>query len=310
MSGPNKDLLQLCQSSIRRGSKTFAFASLFFGREEAVGAKLLYIWCRHCDDEIDNVERPQQAQRWQELARRTAQALTTDDAVPAEFQALRWVIRKYGIPHEYPLELLRGMKMDVDEVSYETFADLQVYCYRVAGVVGLMMAHIMGVNDAKALRAACDLGLAMQLTNCARDVRTDWKMGRVYLPLRELAAQGISREDFFSEPPSLIQNPEAVFAVTVKMLKMAEELYRSGEDGVVHLSGKSSLVILVARFSYSRIGDKILRLGFRAWQKRVFTSRAEKLICLSRALGVWCRQWPQRKKFSRIETLPVWRLPC
>ncbi len=303
-----KDLIRYCEDSIAQGSKTFSFASRFFSKSEAQGASLLYAWCRYCDDQIDDAEIDQQVVRMNELQKLTELALRSDEPVPMPFLALRWVVRRFEIPHTYPFELLQGFRMDVENRRYETIEDLKVYCYRVAGVVGLMMAHIMGVNEISALRAACDLGLAMQLTNCARDVKADWQMGRVYLPMRDLERAGFSRDRIFSKRDGLWRKPQGVHEVVKELLCEADRLYQSGERGVIHLPAKSSLVILIARFSYARIGTEVLKRGAGAWEDRVVTTRLQKVGCLLNAVFVWIRCWPQRKKFVRVSDLPVWRI--
>ena len=97
--------------------------------------------------------------------------------------ALQYIVRRYGIPAHYASELIEGMAMDVRGIRYANLRELLLYCYRVAGTVGLMMSHVMGLRDESALKHAADLGIAMQLTNIARDVTEDASMGRIYLPL-------------------------------------------------------------------------------------------------------------------------------
>jgi phytoene synthase len=167
---------------IRVGSKSFSLASKLLPRGAREGAWLLYAWCRHCDDEIDEAPtREERARRLADLRRRTE--LAYRDELTAEeraellahpiFVAFRQVARSCGIPRFYALELLEGMAMDLNHRPYGDERELRLYCYRVAGVVGLMMSHVMGLSDERALRHASDLGSAMQLTNIARDVLDD-----------------------------------------------------------------------------------------------------------------------------------------
>ena len=113
----------------------------------------------------------------------------------AELAALRDTIQRFGVPEQPFQDLVSGMEMDVAGHRYATFADLELYCYRVAGMVGLLLCPVLGTSDVRAAGAAADLGRAMQLTNILRDVREDLARGRVYLPEDELAAFGLSRED-------------------------------------------------------------------------------------------------------------------
>ncbi len=301
-----EELHSSCAAAIRKGSKTFAFASFFFGKEEFQASCLLYTWCRHCDDQIDEVPQAEKAQRLVELERLTHLALETEESVPLEFAALRHVVRKYSIPHFYALELLQGMRMDVENQRYQTIDELLLYCYRVAGVVGLMMSHIMGVSDRKAQAAACDLGLAMQLTNCSRDVLADFANDRLYLPMNWLRdAVGTSEITDLSQ---VMANRTALVQVVEKMLLKADQLYEASEPGTKYLPTKSALVILIARFTYARIGTKVRAAGTKAWDRRAYTKGYEKVFCFIKAIGTWLRQLPGRSAFRRVNHLEIYKL--
>ena len=176
---------------IKKGSKSFAAAAKFFDAETRENAYMLYAWCRHCDDVIDNQElgfggRLQSAETTQqalsELYEKTRSAIDDKPSADPIFEGLRYVLKNNRIPERYPLELLEGFKMDAAGQEFRCFNDTLQYCYYVAGVVGIMMAYIMGVRDPQVLQRAADLGIAFQLTNIARDVREDFEIGRVYLP--------------------------------------------------------------------------------------------------------------------------------
>jgi phytoene/squalene synthetase len=152
-----------CHDAIRKGSLSFAGAARLFDPETREAAYLLYAWCRHCDDQIDGerlglrtgegaeVTRGQR-DRLGELVDKTRRALGGEDVADPAFRALRRVALRYGIPVVYPFELLEGFAMDVEDTRYRTLDDLLRYCYHVAGVVGLMMAHVMGAREDTALR--------------------------------------------------------------------------------------------------------------------------------------------------------------
>ncbi len=165
--------------SIKTGSKTFTFASRFFGAEKARDAALLYHWLRACDDAVDDGGGREAA-----LKIRNDVLLALQSRAPeGPSRAFAYVARKHAIPAHYPLEFVEGMAGDVEFRPPNDMRELELYCYRVAGVVGLMMAHVMGISSEKALRNACDLGIAMQLTNIARDVMTITKWVAVICPL-------------------------------------------------------------------------------------------------------------------------------
>jgi len=186
-------------ASIKKGSKSFAIASRVLPPELRDDASMLYAWCRYCDDVIDGqimghdqIEnyKDGQGERLEMLREKTAAALKgepTDDPV---FAGLARVVKTHSIDHRHPFDLLKGFEMDASERVYETVEDILDYSYHVAGVVGVMMANIMGVRDATTLDRASDLGLAFQLTNIARDVVDDAKADRVFVPRDLLRASG------------------------------------------------------------------------------------------------------------------------
>lgn len=272
---------------IRVGSKSFSLASKLLPRGAREGAWLLYAWCRHCDDEIDEAPtREERARRLADLRRRTE--LAYRDELTAEeraellahpiFVAFRQVARSCGIPRFYALELLEGMAMDLNHRPYGDERELRLYCYRVAGVVGLMMSHVMGLSDERALRHASDLGSAMQLTNIARDVLDDAALGRMYLPRPWLAAEGLD--------PTHAVDPDrrvALAKVVARLLDEAEGLYRSGLEGLRYLAPRCAFGVLAAACIYREIGRQVRARGDRAWDTRTVVSTGRKLVLVLRA---------------------------
>jgi phytoene synthase len=154
---------------IARQSKSFALASRLLSRECADEVAVLYAYCRRADDEVDLAPAAERPLRVQRLYRELASIYAGEaQALPllADFQALLW---RHAIPEAYPRALLDGMRSDLGPVRLGTVEDLLLYSYRVAGVVGLMLCHVFGLSDPRALKNAADLGIAMQLTNICRD---------------------------------------------------------------------------------------------------------------------------------------------
>src|SRR5574341_1035324 len=182
-----KAALQECRDIMTKGSKSFSLAAKLFDPTTRDAAVFLYGWCRYCDDQVDEVgksaDRADLEVRLKRLKEKTASAFTFEPQTEAVFIALQHIVHRYGIPSHYALELIEGMAMDVRGVRYANLRELLLYCYRVAGTVGLMMSHVMGLRDESALRNAAALGIAMQLTNIARDIVEDAAVGRIYLPL-------------------------------------------------------------------------------------------------------------------------------
>lgn len=267
-----KDLVAFSCEQIKRGSKSFAFASFFLSREQRAGAWLLYSFCRYCDDQIDQSEDPENSLKT--LEQELHQALESPQPVAnPHMEGLRRVCLTFKIPHKYPRDLLRGMRMDVEGRRYETLEELHEYCYCVAGVVGLMMCHIMGVSDEAALDHAVSMGSAMQLTNISRDVLDDWRLGRIYFPISWLRAADIDPKDF-GTPRGRAFWP----AWTELLLSEAQTQYKHGRQGLRYLSPKGALACGIAGAVYSQIGNKVLKRKSLAWERRCFVPLHEKIL--------------------------------
>ncbi len=275
-------IVAMSRDLIQRGSKSFASAARLLPADLRDDASMLYAWCRYCDDQIDEqdlgfavtVARPgTPRERLAELTEKTRRAVRGDADEPV-FQALSRVTAKHAIPERHPLELLRGFEMDVEGRAYRTRNDTLDYCYHVAGVVGVMMAMIMGVRDRETLNRASDLGLAFQLTNIARDVIDDARAGRVYLPYEMLDAAGVpARADAVADPV----NRAAVFAVTDELLAMADRYYRSALYGMGRLPLGAAIGIGAARRIYRDIGRIVRARRDKAWERRAVVGKARKV---------------------------------
>lgn len=278
--------LDQARQSIAVGSKSFAMASRFLPAGMHEDCVMLYAWCRHADDVIDGQEAGfatgianDPAARLAELRDLTHRALRGDAAAPV-YAGLARVMAARNIPHRHVDELLDGFAMDVDGRVYQTMSDLLDYCYHVAGVVGVMMARIMGVRDESVLDRASDLGLAFQLTNIARDVIDDARIERTYLPRDLLRAEGVAQVD----PDDPTQRP-ALHRVALRLLDEAETYYRSADVGIAALPRRPALAITAARNIYRQIGVKLRATGPDAWNGRLSTTRGEKLRLSARAVG-------------------------
>lgn len=270
------ELVRQSRDAIAQGSKSFAFASKLFDPETRERAWLLYAWCRHCDDVIDGqalglgrveVEAPVEV-RLARLRELTAAALAGGPTGEAPFDALGRVAAQTGLPARYPFDLLEGFAMDAAGRSYPTFEDTLLYCYHVAGVVGVMMGIVMGVSpdDRPTLDRACDLGLSFQLNNIARDVEDDAQLGRCYLPGDWLGSMGRT-------------------ATVKRLVDEAERYEASARHGTPKLSFRSAWAVLSAAGIYGDIGRRVRALGDQAWDTRVSTSKAAKLGWVMRAWG-------------------------
>ncbi len=280
------DELRECRRILARHSKSFDLASRLFPRARRDEVAALYAWCRHCDDAIDLAEGSQRAQALTALRaelKLVYSGAAVDDPVLRCFQGM---VRRRQIPIDYPSELLEGMAMDVRHVDYETLDDLLTYCWRVAGTVGLMMCHVMGVSDRKAAHHAAHLGIGMQLTNICRDVVEDWRLGRVYVPLALLEPgfrAGLpSPEEREATLPSGAR--KAFRPALESLLSTAERYYASADRGMAYLDPRSALAVRTARLVYAEIGRRIESGGCDVLAPRAVVPLTRKLQLVTRAL--------------------------
>jgi phytoene synthase len=300
--------LDQCRWMIKKGSKSFSLAAKLFDRETRAAAFFLYGWCRYCDDQVDKAGK---AQNQTELARRvkalrdhTVSAFSFAQQREPVFVALQYIAHRYRIPAHYALELIEGMAMDARGARYATLKELLLYCYRVAGTVGLMMSHVMGLREGSALKHAADLGIAMQLTNIARDITEDAALGRIYLPLSWLEEAKISPADIVAP-----EHREKLAMLTSRLLREADRYYRSGDAGLWHLSFRSACAVSAARHVYSEIGSLLLHKGARAWDRRTYVTGSLKICVVTRGLLSLLRSVPPRLRtpWSPAPLRVVWK---
>ena len=194
-------------------------------------------------------------------------------------RALAAVVREFDLPLELVAALLEGFEWDAEGRRYETIEDLQAYGARVAGSVGAMMAVIMRVRGEQALARACDLGVAMQLTNIARDVGEDARFGRLYLPLAWMRDAGLDPDTWLAQP--LFDG--RIASVIARLIKAADELYQRSEHGIGQLPRDCRPAIRAARLVYAEIGRELEKAGLDSINQRAVVSGKRKLALLARA---------------------------
>jgi len=279
---------RICRETLRAGSKSFFGASLLLPERLAGPASAVYAFCRIADDAVDLDADPRGALAGLRV-RLDAVYAGRPMARPVD-RALASVVNDFGLPRELPEALFEGFEWDLDGRRYATTDALLDYCVRVAGTVGLMMAVLMGVRDRERLTAACDLGVAMQLTNIARDVGEDARNGRIYLPLDALAAEGIDADAFVADP-----RPSAPLQKVVgRILDLADRFYLQAEPGIAGLPLGCRPGIYAARFVYAGIGDELRRKGLDSVTRRVHPSAARKALLTGRALAASVTGMPHR----------------
>jgi phytoene synthase len=308
MSPEVKAALEECRWMITKGSKSFSLAARLFDSDTRDAAFFLYGWCRYCDDQVDQAgltdSREQLVERLAELSEATRSIFSGAQQKHAVFIAMQYIVQRHSIPAHYALELIEGMAMDARGTRYQTFDDLSLYCYRVAGTVGLMMSHVMGLRGEQALKHAADLGIAMQLTNIARDITEDASMGRIYLPLEWIEEAGIA-PDAIAAP----KNRATLALITKRLLHEADRYYRSGDAGLWHLSFRSACAVAAARHVYAEIGSLLLHKGPSAWDQRSYVTGFRKLwVILGGVLKV-ISSMPARlmRPWSAAPIRRIWR---
>jgi phytoene synthase len=274
-----------------KGSLSFTLAARLFDSKRREGARFLYAWCRYCDDAVDRAgsDRELARRNLRELREMTESALRGEPQVHPVFFAFQQVALQYKIPREYAMDLLAGMEMDVAGIAELSEKELDLYCYRVAGVVGLMMSHVMGLSSDEALSYAVSAGNAMQMTNISRDVLEDAAMGRVYLPREWLADEGLVGQDV-SRPECRAQ----VTRVVKRLLSRAQGNYVHAERGLKYLPLRAAFAVAAAIEVYSEIGKRVLDRGEKAWDTRTVVPASRKLWVLGRGVLKVLAQLPER----------------
>jgi 15-cis-phytoene synthase len=268
-----------CRETLRTGSRTFLAASYALPRAVSDPACALYAFCRVADDEIDLGNAGSQAlarlqERLDRIYARRPMPFTADHAF-AE------VVRRFAIPRALPDALLEGFAWDSERRRYETLADLKAYAVRVAGTVGAMMAMLMGQRAPEMVARACSLGVAMQLTNIARDVGEDAQAGRLYLPLSWMREAGIDPEAFLSKPVY----SAALAGVVHRLLRVADLHYAASEGAIARLPPTCRPGIMAARMLYAEIGREVERANCNSVDRRAVVAPLRKAALMAKAMA-------------------------
>ncbi|MEM6824268.1 MAG: phytoene/squalene synthase family protein [Pseudomonadota bacterium] len=260
-----------CREAIRHGSLSFHAASKLLPARVRDPALVLYAFCRLADDAVDLNDAKSQAV----LTLRDRLDLIYEGRprnAPAD-RAFANVVDEFEMPRQLPDALLEGLAWDAMGRRYRTLSDLRAYSARVAAAVGAMMSVLMGVRDANALARACDLGVAMQLTNIARDVGEDARERRMYMPLEWLEEAEIDPDAYFADPLPSTQ----VRDIVARLLGEARRLYHRAEPGIHELPLAARPGIFAARFIYDGIGGAIRKNGYDTVSYRAHTYRTQKI---------------------------------
>ncbi|MGG5819185.1 phytoene/squalene synthase family protein [Falsiroseomonas sp. HW251] len=269
--------LAACRAMLAGGSKSFAAAAKLLPRRVAEPATALYAFCRVADDLIDEGGG---AARLAELRVRLEGIYAGRPHGHVADRAFARVVSRFAIPRALPEALLEGLAWDTEGRQCPDEAALEDYAARVAAAVGAIMTLLMGCRDSQALARACDLGVAMQLTNIARDVGEDARNGRLYLPHDWLREEGIAPAAFLAAPAFT----PALGRVVARLLRRADALYRRSEAGIARLPRDCRPGIAAARFVYAAIGRQVERQGLDSVSRRAVVPAHRKLRLMARSL--------------------------
>ncbi|MBE7245245.1 MAG: phytoene/squalene synthase family protein [Actinomycetospora chiangmaiensis] len=269
-----------CRTAIRAGSKSFYAAGRLLPGDAREAAYGLYAFCRLSDDLVDEAaDSDARREAVLRLGARIGQAYAGHPANTPADRAFAEVVAAHAIPEALPRALIEGFAWDAEGRRYADLGALHAYAARVAGAVGAMMALIMGTRSPDALARACDLGAAMQLTNIARDVGDDARMGRLYLPLDWMAEAGLDPDAFLADPrPS-----PALAGVVARLLVEADRLYARAASGIEVLPPGCRPAIRAASLIYAEIGRVVAAQDHDSVTGRARVSGRRKLILIARA---------------------------
>ncbi|MEO9469665.1 phytoene/squalene synthase family protein [Parasphingorhabdus sp.] len=282
------NLVRHAKASIERGSRSFALASKLFSAKTRERAWLLYFWCRACDDLADGQDHghgmsvvPNPEKTVAAMRMMTARAYGGEQTGKPPFDAFGVVAKECGIPKMFSDDMIDGFQLDARGWTPQTEDDLYQYCYHVAGAVGCMMAIVMGVSsaDEDTLDRACDLGLAFQLSNIARDVAEDDAAGRCYLPSEWLRQEGLKTRDMLET-----ENRTKTAMLVARLCERAEHYARSARVGAAQLPFRSRWAVLAAADIYLNIARSVGQNPEASLDQRVVTGSLSKITSVSRAL--------------------------
>lgn len=281
--------LRACKQMLAGGSRSFYAASMLLPRRLRDAATALYAFCRLADDAIDVGEGGLAALA--QLRDRLDRAYRGNPINSAADRAFADVVTRYSIPRALPEALIDGFAWDEGQRTYDTIEDLLGYAARVAGTVGAMMSLLMDRRESETIARACDLGMAMQLTNIARDVGEDARNGRLYLPRQWLREAGIDPDEWMKKPAF---TPELA-SVIHRLLGVADDLYARADSGIAKLPADCRPGIAAARLLYAEIGRGVEKLGWNSVSTRAVVPGTRKLALLLSATHALTRTSPWKE---------------
>ncbi len=272
---------QYCQDKTAQSGSSFYYSFLFLPPDKRRAITALYAFCREVDDVVDECSDENVARATLAWWRDEVAAIYQGKPQHPVGQALMAAARQFNLPAEQLHEIIDGMEMDLQQRRYDDFKNLQLYCYRVASVVGLLAAEIFGYSDRRTLQYAHDLGLAFQLTNIIRDIGEDARRGRIYLPLDELQRFGVTPEDILRGRES--ENFQKLMQFQIAR---AQHYYRQAFEQLPAADRKAQRAGLIMAAIYRTTLDEVTASGYHVLKERISLTPLRKLWL---AVKTWAR---------------------
>ena len=263
---------QYCQTKTAESGSSFYYSFMFLSPERRRAITALYAFCREVDDVVDECSDENVARTTLAWWRGQVAAIYSGTPQHPVAQALVPLVKQFNLPQEHLLEIIDGMEMDLTQHQYADFKSLQLYCYRVASVVGLLAAEIFGYSDRKTLKYAHDLGIAFQLTNIIRDVGEDARRGRIYLPQDEMAQFGVHTGDILDA-----RETEAFQKLMQFQIERAQHYYEQALAELPQVDRKSQRTGLMMAAIYRATLEEVVYSGCHVLRERISLTPLRKL---------------------------------
>lgn len=263
---------QKAEALTRQFAKTFYFTSFFLPKKKRLASYCIYAICRISDESVDGAHEEKET-LLSAIEQNIKKAYSLDALEDPVLTAFRETIRTYEIPQLYFDELIDGMRMDLTKTRYPNFHELYCYCYKVAGVIGLMMLKIFGCRSVIARQYAIDLGIALQLTNILRDIKEDLDRGRIYLPQDELASQGVTEESI-----KTCRIDDSFKRMMQLQIHRARFYYAQARCGIELITDSRCrfVAFLIAKL-YAMILNEIEKNHFDVYRKKIRVARLKRI---------------------------------
>ena len=272
---------QYCQNKTAQSGSSFYYSFMFLSPERRRAITALYAFCREVDDVVDECSDEHVARTTLAWWRGQVAAIYSGTPQHPVAQALVPVVKQFNLPQEHLHEIIDGMEMDLTQHQYADFKSLQLYCYRVASVVGLLAAEIFGYSDRKTLKYAHDLGIAFQLTNIIRDVGEDARRGRIYLPQDEMAQFGVHTSDILDA-----RENDAFQQLMQFQIERAHHYYEQALAELPAVDRKSQRTGLMMAAIYRATLEEVAHSGCHVLRERISLTPLRKLWL---ALKTWLK---------------------